>query len=192
MISSVFHNTETLEIIFHSFSFISCPPLHVCFCWKEVELWQSLCLPLRVSLLHFKRIQFTEICSFRISYVNHRICLTSSFPLSSPFPWSLGEICAFNIHGLEAPFKAVVLNGTSGEGQLRAHGLVDCELQKEYTFIIQAHDCGSGPTGTEGKKSHKWVRCTPGFEHRSLIEYATTCKICIHAYFTWPFVDSQS
>uniref|UniRef100_A0A665VZG6 Cadherin domain-containing protein n=1 Tax=Echeneis naucrates TaxID=173247 RepID=A0A665VZG6_ECHNA len=68
-----------------------------------------------------------------------------------------GEICAFNIHGLEAPFKAVVLNGTSGEGQLRARGLVDCELQKEYTFIIQAHDCGSGPGGTEGKKSHKAV-----------------------------------
>ncbi|CAL8343617.1 unnamed protein product [Arctogadus glacialis] len=66
-----------------------------------------------------------------------------------------GEICAFNIHGLDAPFEAVVLNGTSGEGQLRARGLVDCELQKEYTFIIQAHDCGSGPGGTEGKKSHK-------------------------------------
>nr|XP_054589776.1 calsyntenin-2 isoform X2 [Nothobranchius furzeri] len=68
-----------------------------------------------------------------------------------------GEICAFNIHGLEAPFEAVVLNGTSGEGQLRARGLVDCELQKEYTFIIQAHDCGSGPGGAEGKKSHKAV-----------------------------------
>ncbi len=81
---------------------------------------------------------------------------------SASFPsfWFLGEICAFNIHGLEAPFEAVVLNGTSGEGQLRARGLVDCELQKEYTFIIQAHDCGSGPKGTEGKKSHKWVRQT--------------------------------
>ncbi|KAI9528962.1 hypothetical protein NQZ68_015729 [Dissostichus eleginoides] len=65
------------------------------------------------------------------------------------------KICAFNIQGLEAPFEAVVLNGTSGEGQLRARGLVDCELQKEYTFIIQAHDCGSGPEGTEVKKSHK-------------------------------------
>lgn len=49
----------------------------------------------------------------------------------------------------------MVLNGTSGEGQLRARGLVDCEAQKEYTFIIQAHDCGSGPGGAEGKKSHK-------------------------------------
>uniref|UniRef100_A0A672H780 Calsyntenin-2 n=1 Tax=Salarias fasciatus TaxID=181472 RepID=A0A672H780_SALFA len=74
----------------------------------------------------------------------------------APIPYA-GEICAFNIHGLEAPFEAVVLNGTSGEGQLRARGLVDCELQKEYTFIIQAHDCGSGPGGTEGKKSHKAV-----------------------------------
>lgn len=83
---------------------------------------------------------------------------SSSLLLHSPPPTvSPGEICAFNIHGLEAPFEAVVLNGTSGEGQLRARGLVDCELQKEYTFIIQAHDCGSGPGGTEGKKSHKWV-----------------------------------
>uniref|UniRef100_A0A8C6P3H5 Cadherin domain-containing protein n=1 Tax=Nothobranchius furzeri TaxID=105023 RepID=A0A8C6P3H5_NOTFU len=77
--------------------------------------------------------------------------------LSSSSSCSPGEICAFNIHGLEAPFEAVVLNGTSGEGQLRARGLVDCELQKEYTFIIQAHDCGSGPGGAEGKKSHKAV-----------------------------------
>ncbi|KAJ7990579.1 hypothetical protein DPEC_G00301850 [Dallia pectoralis] len=68
-----------------------------------------------------------------------------------------GEICAFKIHGVEAPFEAVVLNGTSGEGQLRARGLVDCETQKEYTFIIQAHDCGVGPGGPGGKKSHKAV-----------------------------------
>uniref|UniRef100_A0A8C7GXK6 Calsyntenin-2 n=1 Tax=Oncorhynchus kisutch TaxID=8019 RepID=A0A8C7GXK6_ONCKI len=74
----------------------------------------------------------------------------------APVPYA-GEICAFKIQGLEAPFEAVVLNGTSGEGQLRARGLVDCELQKEYTFIIQAHDCGAGPGGTGGKKSHKAV-----------------------------------
>ncbi|XP_031646961.1 calsyntenin-2 [Oncorhynchus kisutch] len=74
----------------------------------------------------------------------------------APVPYA-GEICAFKIHGLEAPFEAVVLNGTSGEGQLRARGPVDCELQKEYTFIIQAHDCGAGPGGTGGKKSHKAV-----------------------------------
>ncbi|XP_030350729.1 calsyntenin-2 isoform X2 [Strigops habroptila] len=55
------------------------------------------------------------------------------------------------------PFEAVVLNKTSGEGRLRAKSPVDCELQKEYTFIIQAYDCGSGPGGTNWKKSHKAV-----------------------------------
>lgn len=66
-----------------------------------------------------------------------------------------GEICAFKIHGQEMPFEAVVLNKTSGEGRLRAKSPIDCELQKEYTFIIQAYDCGSGPGGTNWKKSHK-------------------------------------
>lgn len=55
------------------------------------------------------------------------------------------------------PFEAVVLNKTSGEGRLQAKSPIDCELQKEYTFIIQAYDCGSGPGGTNWKKSHKWV-----------------------------------
>ncbi|XP_061861617.1 calsyntenin-2 isoform X2 [Colius striatus] len=55
------------------------------------------------------------------------------------------------------PFEAVVLNKTSGEGRLRARSPIDCELQKEYTFIIQAYDCGSGPGGTNWKKSHKAV-----------------------------------
>ncbi|NXC90487.1 CSTN2 protein, partial [Cercotrichas coryphoeus] len=68
-----------------------------------------------------------------------------------------GEICAFKIHGQEMPFEAVVLNKTSGEGRLRARSAIDCELQKEYTFIIQAYDCGSGPGGTNWKKSHKAV-----------------------------------
>ncbi|NXH62592.1 CSTN2 protein, partial [Rhabdornis inornatus] len=68
-----------------------------------------------------------------------------------------GEICAFKIHGQETPFEAVVLNKTSGEGRLRARSPIDCELQKEYTFIIQAYDCGSGPAGTDWKKSHKAV-----------------------------------
>ncbi|XP_009576057.1 PREDICTED: calsyntenin-2-like, partial [Fulmarus glacialis] len=67
------------------------------------------------------------------------------------------EICAFKIHGQEMPFEAVVLNKTSGEGRLRAKSPIDCELQKEYTFIIQAYDCGSGPGGTNWKKSHKAV-----------------------------------
>ncbi|NXX29572.1 CSTN2 protein, partial [Nicator chloris] len=68
-----------------------------------------------------------------------------------------GEICAFKIHGQEMPFEAIVLNKTSGEGRLRAKSPIDCELQKEYTFIIQAYDCGSGPSGTNWKKSHKAV-----------------------------------
>ncbi|NWZ94914.1 CSTN2 protein, partial [Nesospiza acunhae] len=68
-----------------------------------------------------------------------------------------GEICAFKIHGQEMPFEAIVLNKTSGEGRLRAKSPIDCELQKEYTFIIQAYDCGSGPGGTNWKKSHKAV-----------------------------------
>ncbi|XP_058699571.1 calsyntenin-2 isoform X3 [Poecile atricapillus] len=74
----------------------------------------------------------------------------------APVPFA-GEICAFKIHGQEMPFEAVVLNKTSGEGQLRAKSPIDCELQKEYTFIIQAYDCGSGPGGKNWKKSHKAV-----------------------------------
>ncbi|KAM4769932.1 calsyntenin-2 isoform 3-T3 [Cyanocitta cristata] len=74
----------------------------------------------------------------------------------APVPFA-GEICAFKIHGQEMPFEAVVLNKTSGEGRLRAKSPIDCELQKEYTFIIQAYDCGSGPGGTNWKKSHKAV-----------------------------------
>uniref|UniRef100_H2RKH9 Calsyntenin-2 n=1 Tax=Takifugu rubripes TaxID=31033 RepID=H2RKH9_TAKRU len=68
-----------------------------------------------------------------------------------------GEICAFKIYGQDAPFEAVVLNRTSGEGVLRASSPVDCESQKEYTFIIQAYDCGAGPGGADWKKSHKAV-----------------------------------
>ncbi|TWW72699.1 Calsyntenin-2 Alcadein-gamma [Takifugu flavidus] len=67
------------------------------------------------------------------------------------------EICAFKIYGQDAPFEAVVLNRTSGEGVLRASSPVDCESQKEYTFIIQAYDCGAGPGGADWKKSHKAV-----------------------------------
>ncbi|XP_028833051.1 calsyntenin-2 isoform X1 [Denticeps clupeoides] len=74
----------------------------------------------------------------------------------APVPYA-GEICAFKIHGQEAPFEAVVLNRTSGEGVLRARGHVDCELQKEYTFVIQAYDCGAGANGAGWKKSHKAV-----------------------------------
>lgn len=48
-----------------------------------------------------------------------------------------------------------MLNKTSGEGRLRAKSPIDCELQKEYTFIIQAYDCGVGPREAAWKKSHK-------------------------------------
>ncbi|GAA6106297.1 calsyntenin-2 [Tachysurus ichikawai] len=69
-----------------------------------------------------------------------------------------GEICAFKIHGRDTPFKAVVLNKTSGEGVLKASGPIDCEQQKEFTFIIQAYDCGADDSGTHSwKKSHKAV-----------------------------------
>ncbi|XP_062901990.1 calsyntenin-2 isoform X2 [Mobula hypostoma] len=68
-----------------------------------------------------------------------------------------GEICAFKIHSQDVPFEAVVLNKTSGEGLLRARSPINCELQKEYTFIIQAYDCGARPSGTYWKKSHKAV-----------------------------------
>ncbi|XP_057713272.1 calsyntenin-2 [Corythoichthys intestinalis] len=74
----------------------------------------------------------------------------------APVPYA-GEICAFKIYGQDVPFEAVVLNRTSGEGVLRSSGPVDCESQKEYTFIIQAYDCGTGPTGADWKKSHKAV-----------------------------------
>ncbi|KAI1882979.1 hypothetical protein AGOR_G00240460 [Albula goreensis] len=74
----------------------------------------------------------------------------------APVPFA-GEICAFKIHGQDAPFEAVVLNRTSGEGQLRAKSPIDCELQKEYTFVVQAYDCGGQLNGADWKKSHKAV-----------------------------------
>uniref|UniRef100_A0A8C0GPM8 Calsyntenin 2 n=1 Tax=Chelonoidis abingdonii TaxID=106734 RepID=A0A8C0GPM8_CHEAB len=96
------------------------------------------------------------------------------------------EICAFKIHGQEMPFEAVVLNKTSGEGRLQAKSPIDCELQKEYTFIIQAYDCGAGPSGTNWKKSHKAVvhiqvkdvnEFTPTFKKTSYKATVTEGKI---------------
>ncbi|XP_051963449.1 calsyntenin-2-like [Xyrauchen texanus] len=72
----------------------------------------------------------------------------------APVPYA-GEICGFHVQGLGAPFEAVVLNSTSGAGQLRARGPIDCERQREYTFIIQAHDCGTGLPGNGEKRSDK-------------------------------------
>lgn len=125
---------------------------------STVSLIQSE-LPCVVFISHQQQKWFRN---WVIHFLPHSFSTSPLLPNLNPnLPclsvWSLGEICAFNIQGVESPFEAVVLNGTSGEGQLRARGLVDCESQKEYTFIIQAHDCGSGPGGAEGKKSHKWV-----------------------------------
>ncbi|XP_015192622.1 calsyntenin-1 isoform X3 [Lepisosteus oculatus] len=66
-----------------------------------------------------------------------------------------GEICGFRIHGQNVPFEAVVLDRSTGEGVIRAKDKLDCELQKEHTFTIQAFDCGEGPDGASVKKSHK-------------------------------------
>ncbi|MEQ2182710.1 Calsyntenin-2, partial [Goodea atripinnis] len=78
------------------------------------------------------------------------------------------------IFGQDATFEAVVLNRTSGEGVLRASSHVDCENQKEYTFIIQAYDCGAGPSGANWKKSHKLAMGSDGGGH-----YALFFFICI-------------
>lgn len=68
---------------------------------------------------------------------------------------SLGEICGFKIHGQNVPFDAVVVDKSTGEGLIRSKEKLDCELQKDYTFTIQAYDCGKGPDGANVKKSHK-------------------------------------
>ena len=68
---------------------------------------------------------------------------------------SLGEICGFKIHGQNVPFDAVVVDKSTGEGIIRSKEKLDCELQKDYTFTIQAYDCGKGPDGANVKKSHK-------------------------------------
>lgn len=80
------------------------------------------------------------------------IILTSSNP--SYFE-SVGEICGFKIHGQNVPFEAVVVDKSTGEGIIRSKEKLDCELQKDYTFTIQAYDCGKGPDGANAKKSHK-------------------------------------
>lgn len=92
-----------------------------------------------------------QVWSSRSSVCSLAVLKTLSVSFCPP----AGEICAFKIHGQELPFEAVVLNKTSGEGRLRAKSPIDCELQKEYTFIIQAYDCGTGPRETAWKKSHK-------------------------------------
>uniref|UniRef100_A0A7M4EA51 Calsyntenin 2 n=1 Tax=Crocodylus porosus TaxID=8502 RepID=A0A7M4EA51_CROPO len=106
-----------------------------------------------VPLLLLLKVSYGS-CQYVCCHLNVHESVLSNYILMLFFT---GEICAFKIHGQEMPFEAVVLNKTSGEGRLRAKSPIDCELQKEYTFIIQAYDCGAGPSGTNWKKSHKAV-----------------------------------
>ncbi|KAJ7306370.1 hypothetical protein JRQ81_009714 [Phrynocephalus forsythii] len=84
-----------------------------------------------------------------------------------------GEICGFKIHGQNVPFEAVVVDKTTGEGMVRSKEKLDCELQKDYTFTIQAYDCGKGPDGANMKKSHK---ATVHIQVNDVNEYAPVFK----------------
>ncbi|KAJ8016604.1 hypothetical protein DPEC_G00008960 [Dallia pectoralis] len=84
-----------------------------------------------------------------------------------------GEICGFRIHGQKVPFEAVVLDKSTGEGVIRAKDKLDCELQKEHTFTIQAYDCGEGPDGANMKKSHK---ATVHIQVNDINEYSPVFK----------------
>lgn len=86
---------------------------------------------------------------------------TANFcPMITPHPTLVslalpGEICGFRVHGQDVPFEVVLVNRSTGEGTIRAKERLDCELQKEHTFTIQAYDCGEGPDGSNIKRSHK-------------------------------------
>ncbi|XP_064028342.1 calsyntenin-1 isoform X3 [Pogoniulus pusillus] len=84
-----------------------------------------------------------------------------------------GEICGFKIHGQNVPFEAVVVDKSTGEGIIRSKEKLDCELQKDYTFTIQAYDCGKGPDGANAKKSHK---ATVHIQVNDVNEYAPVFK----------------
>ncbi|XP_060026920.1 calsyntenin-1 isoform X1 [Erinaceus europaeus] len=84
-----------------------------------------------------------------------------------------GEICGFKIHGQNVPFDAVVVDKSTGEGMIRSKEKLDCELQKDYTFTIQAYDCGKEPDGTSVKKSHK---ATVHIQVSDVNEYAPVFK----------------
>ncbi|XP_060114861.1 calsyntenin-1 isoform X2 [Heteronotia binoei] len=84
-----------------------------------------------------------------------------------------GEICGFKIHGQNVPFEAVVVDKSTGEGTIRSKEKLDCELQKDYTFTIQAYDCGKGPDGANAKKSHK---ATVHIQVNDVNEYAPVFK----------------
>ncbi|XP_029434628.1 calsyntenin-1 isoform X3 [Rhinatrema bivittatum] len=84
-----------------------------------------------------------------------------------------GEICEFKIHGQNIPFEALVVDKSTGEGIIRSKEKLDCELQKDYTFTIQAYDCGKGPDGDNMKKSHK---ATVHIQVNDVNEYAPVFK----------------
>ncbi|KAM6191721.1 LOW QUALITY PROTEIN: calsyntenin-1 [Sarcoramphus papa] len=84
-----------------------------------------------------------------------------------------GEICGFKIHGQNVPFEAMVVDKSTGEGIIRSKEKLDCELQKDYTFTIQAYDCGKGPDGANAKKSHK---ATVHIQVNDVNEYAPVFK----------------
>uniref|UniRef100_A0A672R6R1 Cadherin domain-containing protein n=1 Tax=Sinocyclocheilus grahami TaxID=75366 RepID=A0A672R6R1_SINGR len=88
-------------------------------------------------------------------------------------PLAVREICGFRIHGQNVPFEAVVLDKSTGEGVIRAKDKLDCELQKEHTFTIQAYDCGEGPDGGNMKKSHK---ATVHIQVNDMNEYSPVFK----------------
>ncbi|KAI5612227.1 calsyntenin-1 isoform X1 [Silurus asotus] len=84
-----------------------------------------------------------------------------------------GEICGFRIHGQNVPFEVMMLDKSTGEGVIRAKDKLDCELQKEHTFTIQAYDCGEGPDGANMKKSHK---ATVHIQVNDMNEYSPVFK----------------
>ncbi|XP_075459695.1 calsyntenin-1 isoform X2 [Ascaphus truei] len=84
-----------------------------------------------------------------------------------------GEICGFKIHDQDVPFEAVVIDKSTGEGVIRSTEKLDCELQKDYTFTIQAYDCGKGPDSASMKKSHK---ATVHIQVNDVNEYAPVFK----------------
>lgn len=101
--------------------------------------------PLAAELLSFIFFGGGGVCTHGVCDRNSNLCC-----FDSP-----GEICGFKIHGQNVPFDAVVVDKSTGEGVIRSKEKLDCELQKDYTFSMQAYDCGQGPGGAGTKKSHK-------------------------------------
>uniref|UniRef100_A0A665U9A5 Cadherin domain-containing protein n=1 Tax=Echeneis naucrates TaxID=173247 RepID=A0A665U9A5_ECHNA len=110
---------------------------------------------------------------FQVAWKRHSSTDIKCPTPSPPTPCSLSLICGFRIHGQNVPFEAVVLDKSTGEGVIRAKDKLDCELQKEHTFTIQAYDCGEGPDGANMKKSHK---ATVHIQVNDINEYSPVFK----------------